>query len=125
MPASFVSSHGRVMPTDQSHSSLVHRKPLGNPPLASNLALAIVLLIVLLLQAVFNAWQDFSTSRVMSSIKNLLPSTVTVVRGSSQVNHNSTKQQTELTDLLFAVTYSSMYPRSNLSPEMWYVLIMA
>ncbi|KAF8577540.1 sodium-potassium ATPase [Ramaria rubella] len=61
-------------------------KPLGNPPLASNLALAIVLLIVLLLQAVFNAWQDFSTSRVMSSIKNLLPSTVTVIRNSAQVN---------------------------------------
>ncbi|KAF6760413.1 sodium-potassium ATPase [Ephemerocybe angulata] len=56
-------------------------KPLGNPaPQASNLALAIVLLLVLVLQAAFNAWQDFSTSRVMSSIKDMLPSNVTVRR---------------------------------------------
>ncbi|KAF8512193.1 sodium-potassium ATPase [Gautieria morchelliformis] len=61
-------------------------KPLGNPPLASNLALAVVLLIVLLLQAIFNAWQDFSTSRVMSSIQNLLPSNVTVIRNSAQLS---------------------------------------
>ncbi|KAF9524928.1 hypothetical protein CPB83DRAFT_897469 [Crepidotus variabilis] len=60
-------------------------KPLGNPnPNASNLALAIVLLIVLLVQAVFNAWQDFSTSRVMSSIKGMLPSDVLVLRDSAQ-----------------------------------------
>ncbi|KAF8512185.1 sodium-potassium ATPase [Gautieria morchelliformis] len=61
-------------------------KPLGSPPLASNLALAVVLLIVLLLQTVFNAWQDFSTSRVMSSIQNLLPSNVTVIRNSAQLS---------------------------------------
>ncbi|EMD41765.1 hypothetical protein CERSUDRAFT_90341 [Gelatoporia subvermispora B] len=60
-------------------------KPLGNPdPQASNLALAIVLLIVLVLQAVFNAWQDFSASKVMSSIKNLLPTDVLVLRGGVQ-----------------------------------------
>jgi hypothetical protein len=35
-----------------------NRKPLGDPkPQASNLALAIVLLVVLAIQAVFNAWQ--------------------------------------------------------------------
>ncbi|KAF8486705.1 sodium-potassium ATPase [Gautieria morchelliformis] len=61
-------------------------KPLGSPPLASNLALAVVLLIVLLLQTIFNAWQDFSISRIMSSIQNLLPSNVTVIRNSAQVN---------------------------------------
>ncbi|KDQ57331.1 hypothetical protein JAAARDRAFT_194477 [Jaapia argillacea MUCL 33604] len=60
-------------------------KPLGNPdPQASNLALAVVLLIVLLVQAVFNAWQDFSTSRVMSSIKGMLPSDVLVIRDGIQ-----------------------------------------
>ncbi|KDQ14226.1 hypothetical protein BOTBODRAFT_55652 [Botryobasidium botryosum FD-172 SS1] len=59
-------------------------KPLGDPPQASNLALAVVLLIVLLLQAFFNAWQDFSTSRVMSSISSLLPSDVLVLRDSTQ-----------------------------------------
>ncbi|KAI0735310.1 sodium-potassium ATPase [Earliella scabrosa] len=60
--------------------------PLGEPnPQASNLALAVVLLIVLLLQAGFNAWQDFSTSRVMSSIKGMLPSDVLVLRDGNQV----------------------------------------
>jgi sodium/potassium-transporting ATPase subunit alpha len=58
----------------------LYRKPLGDPPLAANLALAVVLLIVILIQAVFNAWQDFSTSRVMASIKGMLPSDVLVLR---------------------------------------------
>lgn len=43
-----------------------------------------VLLIVLFLQAIFNAWQDFSTSRVMASIKGMLPSDVLVLRDSEQ-----------------------------------------
>ncbi|KLO07342.1 sodium-potassium ATPase [Schizopora paradoxa] len=61
-------------------------KPLGNPdPQASNLALAVVLLIVVLLQALFNAWQDFSTSRVMASIKGMLPSAVEVLRDGGKV----------------------------------------
>ncbi|KAL6302232.1 sodium-potassium ATPase [Sparassis latifolia] len=61
-------------------------KPLGNPnPQASNLALAVVLLIVLFVQAFFNAWQDFSTSKVMSSIKGMLPSDVLVLRDSIQM----------------------------------------
>jgi hypothetical protein len=35
-----------------------HRKPLGEPaPQAPNLALAVVLLIVIAVQAIFNAWQ--------------------------------------------------------------------
>ncbi|KAF8987235.1 sodium-potassium ATPase [Cyathus striatus] len=60
-------------------------KPLGEPnPQASNLALAVVLLIVLVIQAIFNAWQDFSTSRVMSSIKGMLPSDVLVIRDAVQ-----------------------------------------
>ena len=59
------------------------RKPLGNPPAPSNLALAVVLLIVLLLQAVFNAWQDFSTSRLLDSITGLLPAEVLVLRDGS------------------------------------------
>lgn len=42
-------------------------KPLGNPPAVSNLALACVLIAVWLIQAGFNAWQDWSTSRVMVS----------------------------------------------------------
>lgn len=61
------------------------RKPLGEPnPAPANLALAVVLLIVILIQAIFNAWQDFSTSRVMASIKGMLPSDVLVLRDGSQ-----------------------------------------
>jgi sodium/potassium-transporting ATPase subunit alpha len=65
--------------------SLCFRKPLGNPnPNPSNLALAVVLLVVSFLQAIFNAWQDFSTSRVMASIKGMIPSDVLVLRDSEQ-----------------------------------------
>ncbi|KAH9035191.1 sodium-potassium ATPase [Lactarius pseudohatsudake] len=60
-------------------------KPLGEPaPQASNLALAVVLLVVVVLQAIFNAWQDFSTSRVMSSIQGMLPADVIVLRDGKQ-----------------------------------------
>ncbi|KAF8811093.1 sodium-potassium ATPase [Phlegmacium glaucopus] len=60
-------------------------KPLGEPnPAPANLALAVVLLIVIMIQAVFNAWQDFSTSRVMASIKGMLPSDVLVLRDGGQ-----------------------------------------
>ncbi|KAF8154699.1 sodium-potassium ATPase [Crassisporium funariophilum] len=62
-------------------------KPLGEPnPAPANLALAVVLLLVLMIQAVFNAWQDFSTSRVMASIKGMLPSDVLVLRDCGQTN---------------------------------------
>ncbi|CAO1624244.1 unnamed protein product [Parajaminaea phylloscopi] len=56
-------------------------KPLGEPnPQVSVLALAIVLVVVLFLQAAFNAWQDFTTSRTMASIGSMLPSQVFVIR---------------------------------------------
>jgi sodium/potassium-transporting ATPase subunit alpha len=65
--------------------NLTYRKPLGNPhPQASNLALAVVLLVVVVLQAIFNAWQDFSTSRVMASIQDMLPDDVVVLRDGVQ-----------------------------------------
>jgi sodium/potassium-transporting ATPase subunit alpha len=60
---------------------------LGNPnPEASNLALAVVLLVVVFFQAAFNAWQDFSTSRVMDSIKGMLPADVVVLRDGVQTS---------------------------------------
>lgn len=56
-------------------------KPLGEPnPAVSVLALAIVLVIVWFLQAIFNAWQDFTTARTMASIGSMLPSQVNVIR---------------------------------------------
>jgi sodium/potassium-transporting ATPase subunit alpha len=59
-------------------------KPLGNPPAPANLALAIVLLAVFFIQAGFNAWQDWSSSRVMASITAMLPESCLVLRDGSQ-----------------------------------------
>ncbi|GMK56262.1 hypothetical protein CspeluHIS016_0301020 [Cutaneotrichosporon spelunceum] len=56
-------------------------RPLGDPnPAVANLALAIILFLVIVIQTAFNAWQDWSTSRVMASITNMLPQEVTVIR---------------------------------------------
>lgn len=60
-------------------------KPLGEPdPAVANLALGIVLAIVWLAQAAFNAWQDFSSSRVMKSITGMLPEDCSVLRDGSR-----------------------------------------
>lgn len=62
-------------------------KPLGEPaPQISNLALAIILLLVIVLQTVFNAWQDYSTSRTMASISGMLPTDILVLRDGQQKN---------------------------------------
>ncbi|RFU30423.1 hypothetical protein B7463_g5908, partial [Scytalidium lignicola] len=58
-------------------------KPLGQPPAQANLALAIVLLAVFFIQAAFNAWQDWSSSRVMASITTMLPDSSLVLRDGS------------------------------------------
>lgn len=55
-------------------------RPLSNPPDATNLALAILVLIVIVLQACFSAFQDWSTKQVMNSILGLLPSDTMVLR---------------------------------------------
>ncbi|CAG8769228.1 9509_t:CDS:1, partial [Dentiscutata erythropus] len=55
-------------------------QPLGNPPDKTNMGLAILLLIVIFLQAIFNGYQDWSSSAVMKSINSMLPSTATVIR---------------------------------------------
>lgn len=60
-------------------------KPLGDPPAQANLALAIVLLAVFFIQASFNAWQDWSSSRVMASITTMLPDSCLVLRDGAQV----------------------------------------
>lgn len=69
-------------------------KPLGNPaPNPQYLALAIVILLVILLQASFNAYQEWSTSRVMASITNMLPTETVVTR-------DGAKQTVVATDLV-------------------------
>ncbi|KAI2464195.1 calcium ATPase [Annulohypoxylon bovei var. microspora] len=61
-------------------------KPLGQPPALANLALGIVLVALFLIQAAFNMFQDWSSSRVMSSIKNMLPEDSMVIRNSIQIS---------------------------------------
>ena len=61
-------------------------KPLGEPdPSPSNLALAIVLAVVFVIQALFNAWQDWSSSQVMNSITGMLPDSCLLLRDGNQV----------------------------------------
>jgi sodium/potassium-transporting ATPase subunit alpha len=60
-------------------------KPLGDPPAVANLALAIVLLAVFFIQAAFNAWQDWSSSRVMASITTMLPDSCLLLRDGAQI----------------------------------------
>ena len=61
-------------------------RPLGNPPASANLALAIVLVIVFFIQAAFNMWQDWSSARVMASIKNMIPDECLAIRDGVQVS---------------------------------------
>ncbi|KAI2640056.1 hypothetical protein GGS21DRAFT_394698 [Xylaria nigripes] len=61
-------------------------KPLGEPPAPANLALAIVLVFVFVAQAAFNGFQDWSSTRVMNSIKNMLPEDCLVLRNGAQVS---------------------------------------
>lgn len=57
-------------------------RPLGDPnPAAYNLGLAILIMIVIFLQASFSAFQDWSTAKTMKSILNLIPTETLAVRG--------------------------------------------
>ncbi|KAB2580769.1 putative h k atpase alpha protein [Lasiodiplodia theobromae] len=62
-------------------------KPLGDPPAPANLALAIVLLVVFFINAAFNFYQDWSSSRVMSSIKTMLPEECLLLRDGTKQHH--------------------------------------
>ena len=55
-------------------------QPLSKPPSAQNLALAVLILIVIFIQAGFSAFQDWSTSKTMNSILDLLPSDCMTLR---------------------------------------------
>lgn len=54
--------------------------PLSKPASAQNLSLAVLILIVIFLQAAFSAFQDYSTAKTMNSILDLLPSDALVKR---------------------------------------------
>ena len=66
-------------------------QPLTDPPSPTNLALAVLVIIVLVLQAVFSAFQDWSTAKVMNSILDLLPSEALALRDGIHV-HISSKE---------------------------------
>ncbi|KAH0310243.1 cation-transporting ATPase pacL, partial [Aureobasidium melanogenum] len=66
-------------------------KPLGDPPALANLALAIVLVLVWLIQAAFSFWQDFSSGRVMASINTMLPDQAMVLREGNWSSVEGTK----------------------------------
>ena len=56
-------------------------RPLGDPnPAPYNLGLAVLVLIVIFLQACFSAFQDWSTAKTMNSILDMLPSDAHVFR---------------------------------------------
>jgi len=107
-------------------------KPLGDPPAVANLALACVLIAVWLIQAAFNAWQDWSTSRVMASIGTMLPDQCIVVRNGSQTNISALdlvpgdviviKQGNKLpADMRFVeVSSDAMFDRSILTGKLCY-----
>ncbi|KAK9370459.1 sodium/potassium-transporting ATPase [Lipomyces kononenkoae] len=65
-------------------------RPLSNPPSLTNLALAILVLILIALQASFSAFQDWATKRVMNSIIDLLPSEALVRRDGQLVKISAT-----------------------------------
>ncbi|OZJ01483.1 hypothetical protein BZG36_05714, partial [Bifiguratus adelaidae] len=59
-------------------------QPLSSPPSVINFALAFLLMGVIFIQALFSAFQDWSTSRIMHSIFNMLPSDCYVLRGGQE-----------------------------------------
>ncbi|KAJ4247486.1 hypothetical protein NW762_013163 [Fusarium torreyae] len=66
-------------------------KPLGDPPAIANLALGIVLIAVFFIQAAFNGWQDWSSSRVMQSITEMLPESTVLLRDGSRIEISATE----------------------------------
>lgn len=56
-------------------------RPLGDPhPQAYNLGLAVLVMIVIFLQASFGAFQDWSTAKTLNSILDMVPSDAVVLR---------------------------------------------
>ncbi|ORY79406.1 hypothetical protein BCR37DRAFT_388434 [Protomyces lactucae-debilis] len=66
-------------------------KPLGDPPQQATLALAIVLLAVMVIQGLLNAYQDFSTAKTMSSITGMLPADSIIRRDGADITINATE----------------------------------
>ncbi|KAJ1814699.1 hypothetical protein LPJ75_002657 [Coemansia sp. RSA 2598] len=61
-------------------------KPIGNPPQTGNMALGIVIIVIICMQALFNAWQEWMTSRALESITSMKPECAVVVRSGRQLS---------------------------------------
>ncbi|KAJ2696028.1 hypothetical protein H4R19_005785, partial [Coemansia spiralis] len=59
-------------------------KPIGNPPQSGNLAMAIVVVLVICLQAMFAAWQEWITSRTLHAITGMLPAGTVALRNGAR-----------------------------------------
>ena len=57
----------------------------GKTPDTTSLALGIMLIIVIFIQAGFTAFQDWSSSQVMKSIKNMMPTEAIVIRNGNEM----------------------------------------
>lgn len=67
-------------------------RPLGDPnPAPYNLGLAVLVIIVIFLQASFSAFQDWSTAKTMNSILDMLPSEALVFRDGNFVKIKTTE----------------------------------
>ena len=67
-------------------------RPIGDPnPDSTNLSLSILLLIVIVLQAAFEAFQDWSSSKVMNSIKGMMAADATVIRNGVEMKISADK----------------------------------
>ncbi|KAI7827732.1 putative Na/K ATPase alpha 1 subunit [Kickxella alabastrina] len=60
-------------------------KPIGNPPQTGNLALGIVIIVIIFMQALFSAWQEWITSRALNSITSMVPEATVVLREGRQM----------------------------------------
>ncbi|KAJ2806133.1 hypothetical protein H4R20_001805 [Coemansia guatemalensis] len=102
-------------------------KPIGNPPQSGNMAMAVVVILVIGLQALFAAWQEWMTQRAMHAISSMMQAECTVLR-------DGVLQQLAATELvpgdivqlqagdrvaadvrLIAVSMDAMFDRSELS----------
>ncbi|KAJ2780382.1 hypothetical protein GGI15_003557 [Coemansia interrupta] len=60
-------------------------KPIGNPPQPGNLALAVVIVVIICMQALFAAWQEWVTSRTMEAIGSMVPEAANVLRSGREL----------------------------------------
>ncbi|KAG6377773.1 hypothetical protein JVT61DRAFT_14546 [Boletus reticuloceps] len=65
--------------------TLLSYKPLGQPPMAFVLGVAILLLLVIIISATFYALVDWNASRIMKSIRSLIAEEASVIRDGKQL----------------------------------------